>query len=430
MPDPTQSVSFPAEWLNRECFCIGADRELLHDWLRADLAAHGYDWHLIETHPHLFSELPVFVQREHVVRMVAVIDAIQRVVNHPSYAFAALADAPAIAQHEPQTRGVFFGYDFHLGANGPQLIEINSNAGGALLNGVLGSAQQACCPEVAEYLTGPPADLHGFEQLIVQTFRDEWRLARGPGTAPACVAIVDDRPEEQYLYPEFLLFQRVFAANGMPALVVDAGDLSFDGTSLYAQGRRVDLVYNRLTDFYLEDPGHSALRQAYLQDAAVITPHPRAHALYANKRNLVRLSDRAQLESWGIAADIVATLVGGIPATRIVRPEDAESLWAGRSGWFFKPALGFGSRGSYRGDKLTRRVFAEIVAGDYVAQAVVPPSERNMREGDAVRSLKIDLRLYVYDAHVQLLAARLYQGQTTNFRTPGGGFAPVFYPKG
>jgi hypothetical protein len=27
---------------------------------------------------------------------------------------------------------------------------------------------------------------------------------------------------------------------------------------------------------------------------------------------------------------------------------------------------------------------------------------------------------------VQLVCARLYQGQTTNFRTPGGGFAPVY----
>jgi hypothetical protein len=27
---------------------------------------------------------------------------------------------------------------------------------------------------------------------------------------------------------------------------------------------------------------------------------------------------------------------------------------------------------------------------------------------------------------VLLAAARLYRGQTTNFRTPGGGFAPVF----
>ena len=30
-------------------------------------------------------------------------------------------------------------------------------------------------------------------------------------------------------------------------------------------------------------------------------------------------------------------------------------------------------------------------------------------------------------SRVLLAAARLYQGQTTNFRTPGGGFAPVFF---
>ena len=39
--------------------------------------------------------------------------------------------------------------------------------------------------------------------------------------------------------------------------------------------------------------------------------------------------------------------------------------------------------------------------------------------------LKVDLRNYVYAGRIQLVAARLWQGQTTNFRTPGGGFAPV-----
>jgi hypothetical protein len=38
---------------------------------------------------------------------------------------------------------------------------------------------------------------------------------------------------------------------------------------------------------------------------------------------------------------------------------------------------------------------------------------------------KMDVRLYTYDGRILLAAARLYQGQTTNFRTPGGGFAPV-----
>ncbi len=40
--------------------------------------------------------------------------------------------------------------------------------------------------------------------------------------------------------------------------------------------------------------------------------------------------------------------------------------------------------------------------------------------------LKLDVRVYVYHGAPQLLAARLYQGQTTNFRTTGGGFAPAF----
>ena len=48
-----------------------------------------------------------------------------------------------------------------------------------------------------------------------------------------------------------------------------------------------------------------------------------------------------------------------------------------------------------------------------------------MLEGAEPQSLKFDVRCYVYDGHIQLVAARLYQGQTTNFRTPGGGFALV-----
>jgi hypothetical protein len=45
--------------------------------------------------------------------------------------------------------------------------------------------------------------------------------------------------------------------------------------------------------------------------------------------------------------------------------------------------------------------------------------------GGVEQSLKYDVRCYVYDGQIQLGAARLYQGQTTNFRTAGGGFAPV-----
>lgn len=48
-----------------------------------------------------------------------------------------------------------------------------------------------------------------------------------------------------------------------------------------------------------------------------------------------------------------------------------------------------------------------------------------IRIDEALQARKMDVRLYTYDSQVLLVAARLYQGQTTNFRTPGGGVAPV-----
>jgi uncharacterized circularly permuted ATP-grasp superfamily protein len=66
----------------------------------------------------------------------------------------------------------------------------------------------------------------------------------------------------------------------------------------------------------------------------------------------------------------------------------------------------------------------------YVAQRIVTPSTRKISIDGTQHSLKADLRNYTYDGKVQLIAARLYQGQTTNFRTQGGGFAPVFVADG
>jgi hypothetical protein len=39
---------------------------------------------------------------------------------------------------------------------------------------------------------------------------------------------------------------------------------------------------------------------------------------------------------------------------------------------------------------------------------------------------KFDIRAYTYSGEILLLVARTYQGQTTNFRTKGGGFMPIF----
>ncbi|MDP3842747.1 MAG: hypothetical protein Q8Q81_09145 [Oxalobacteraceae bacterium] len=427
-PHCTQYGDAGIEWLNSQCFCLSLDAKALHRALESELGAPDLVTLVTERCPYLFSAQPAFVSGAHIARMLEVIRAVEAVIALPAWREQILADAPAIAQAAAGgAQGVFFGYDFHLDDDGVRLIEINTNAGGAMLNAVLARAQRACCPEI-EGMVPTLASVDALEQRIVDMFRNEWELSGPVGrTRPLqTIAIVDTAPEQQYLYPEFLLFQRLFQKHGIQAVIADPGALALRDRVLWHGDTAIDLVYNRLTDFLLGAPAHAALRSAYLEHAAVVTPHPQAHALYADKRNLALLCDDRRLQQLGVPVATRAVLVDSIPRTEVVEPANAERLWNQRRQFFFKPSAGFGSRAAYRGDKLTKRVWQEILQGEYVAQAFAAPPQRTIALENTPQVLKFDLRVYVYDGRMQWVAARLYQGQTTNFRTPGGGFAPVY----
>ncbi|MEP6720357.1 MAG: hypothetical protein ABJA77_02860 [Variovorax sp.] len=357
--------------------------------------------------------------------MAQVVRAIESVVALPAYREQVLAAAPAVARLGADgPRGVFFGYDFHLDHGHLGLIEINTNAGGAMLNAVLARAQRACCTAM-DAMVPTRATVEAFERRIVEMFRSEWRLG-GHARPLACIAIVDEAPDQQYLYPEFLLFQQLFERHGLHAVIADPATLEWRDGVLWHAGHAIDLVYNRLTDFYLEQPASAALREAWLQRGVVLTPNPQMHALYADKRRLALFSDAERLSELGVPPATQQVLLEHIPHTEVVDVAHAERLWGARRGLFFKPVAGFGGRAAYRGGKLTKRVWQDILAGDYVAQAIVAPGQRMTDEDLSTPPMKFDLRSYAYDGAVQWVGARLYQGQTTNFRTPGGGFAPVY----
>lgn len=410
----------PAEVLNRSCDCDVVDLHELRRGLEGRLADDGATTPILQSHPHLFAGSPVFVDRADVQAMQAVIDAVEHVVRTRGYQDSVLSSAPDIARIDRATSGVFMGFDFHVDASGPKLIEINTNAGGAFLNVAARAAHRACCDAIDDV---QPAEAQ-LEHDIVSMFEAEWRLARGDRPLRT-IAIVDGNPSGQYLYPEFLLARQLFESRGTRSFIVDPVQLRIEDEALLFGDERIDLVYNRVTDFYFESPQNLVLRQAHERDLAVVTPSPRAHALYADKRNLAIFSDAAKLEALGIPRGIIDVLAAGVPTTRHAVGCE-ETWWRERKDWFFKPNGGFGSRGAYRGDKLTRRVFAQVMSGDYVAQKLVPPGERSRTTESGRQEFKVDVRCYVYAARIQLMAARLYQGQTTNFRTAGGGFAPIY----
>lgn len=420
-----EATSSLASRLNETCRCIWVDREKLRSRLRANL---GDESGVLESREGLVSGSVVFVGPRDAAAMDRATRLITRALESRAFQARVAGIAPEIARRAQPATGGVLGFDFHLGGPAPQLIEINTNPGGLLVSLELAQAATASCDCLAAPLPTLAAagiELNSVASRVVDSLRAEWVRSRGAEPLRT-IAIVDDDPSTQYLYPEFLLYRNLLERAGWRVLIADPAALSVADGTLRCRGEQVDLVYNRLTDFYFADERHAALRQAYLHDLAVVTPHPAAHARWADKRLLAWLRDESMLAAAGLDPSEQLAVLEAVPPTAIVDRSDAADLWARRKTLFFKPIDGFAGKAAYRGEKLTRAAFEHILAHRYVAQAIAPTSIRRICTAEGTETgLRADVRNFVMHGETWLRAARLYRGQTTNFRTAGGGFAPV-----
>lgn len=399
------------EAMNRTCFCLPLERSVI-DFSISKQTRIAEIPQLLQARANLFANTSIFISAENVAAMQRQIDAFEALALLEPYQIETLKNMDELNTHQPKTRGVFMGYDFHITNEGPRLIEVNTNAGGGFLVSHLRATIQT--------LTEKPCT---DSDLFFEMFVSEWQ-ATGRIERPKTIAIVDVKPSEQYLYPDMLLAQEYFSDRGIETFICDPSELRLQNKALYLGDREIDMVYNRLTDFGLNEASNRVLREAFEQDAILLSPAPRHHALYANKNNLTRL-DEDRLSSFGLPAKHIRALEE-VPKTLVLTPKNADEFWEKRRQYFFKPTAGFGGRATYRGSKITKRVWAEISKGGYIAQQFIPPTTRALKVAEESKQLKYDLRVYTYAGKALLMAARIYQGQTTNFRTEGGGFATVF----
>ena len=111
-----------------------------------------------------------------------------------------------------------------------------------------------------------------------------------------------------------------------------------------------------------------------------------------------------------------------LPYTQPFYACSKENLWSERKKWVFKPANGYASRGVYVGEKLTKGKFNAFDPQATLVQQRIKPSVTITPDGTR---FKTDFRLFVYRDEITAVSARIYQGQVTNLRTPGGGFSKV-----
>ena len=356
---------------------------------------------------HLLSPLELKLPKEVYHNALAAIEAFYRVSRLPSYV-KKLQPVPAVCARPPANRAVLMAYDFHTNEDGQCfLVEINTNASGFLLASIMQMVKLGQTPAQFQ----PMTDLIG-------SFNSELSLFNG-GSLPAQphVAIIDENILEQKMYPEFVIYKDWFERNGWRADIVEAKDFV-----------KADLVYNRTTDFYLDGESLTNLRKSYENREACFSPNPYEYWLLADKERLIQFSDASFWSGLGASIqDQEAIQKVLIPTFEKSAIGTAEEIWDQRKSLFFKPKQSHGGKSVYRGESVSRKVFERLMQEQDILIQKYQPAQRVPTDDprSVLTNWKFDLRFFVYENKIQMVAARTYQGQVTNFASPYGGFTFV-----
>jgi len=343
---------------------------------------------------------PVPIRRSDFDLMFEFAKTVYRLKQNRAYVEKMESLLPETAKVSPDTPGILMGFDFHLTEEGPKLIEINNNAGGLYI-------EEGHC-----WLPQPSIDQMpgSIEERLVGMFPKHWKS----------IAIVDEAIEKQFMYPEMQAYGRLLESDGRATFLVSPEELRLKDDGLYIASVRIDAIYNRHTDFYLESSEMQYIKQAYVTAQIQVNPHPRSYALLGDKSRMSDWWHEGLLESV-ISKEELAVIRAIVPETHLMDEYDLEAAWRERKQWVFKPSARHGGKGVLLGKSMSRSRFEALEPHETVMQQFVPASRVEI-DGN---SFKFDVRLYTQGERLIALAGRAWNGQVTNFRTEGSGWVSL-----
>lgn len=302
-------------------------------------------------------------------------------------------------------------YDFHLDHNkNLKLIEVNTQSSGYLVS------------DLVDQVNGMKKESEQSLLSLKKSFEQEWQNFSDKTSFPSHTLIVDRQIKSQKMYLEFLMYKDLLHLWKWPCQLEEIEDLDINsqGILMDSQNKKVEMVYNRCTDFYFENLPN--LRKVFLDQKCCISPHPREYLLLADKMRLCEWSLNDFLNKLELNLEEKEIIQKTVPFTALINSIPSDELWEKRRKLFFKPLRGYGGKSVYRGKSISRNMFDRIIKEKGIFQETVPPPLFVDTHG---KEWKYDIRAYAYRDQVQKISARVYQGQLTHFQIPLSGFASV-----
>jgi uncharacterized circularly permuted ATP-grasp superfamily protein len=277
---------------------------------------------------------------------------------------------------------------------------------------------------------------------LVASYRD-W----GGTASPPQIAIVDWRGVPTW--SEFELLRDAFVALGVPTVIADPRDLTFDGGRLVAAGVPIDLVYRRvlMNDIVARADECRTLTDAYERQAVCVANTFRCKIAHKKAFFAVLTDDRFRAL---FSAPERAMIHDHIPWTRVVRDGPAvhagrsvdllEHLRARRERFVIKPNDEYGGTGVALGWEQSEQEWDQVIQravsgadGTWIAQEriairreIFPVCEQ---ETVHERDMLVDFAPYLFRGRLAGFLTRLSATGLANV-TSGGGQVPAFVVRG
>ena len=258
------------------------------------------------------------------------------------------------------------------------------------------------------------------------------------------IAIVDWK--EVPTWSEFEILQARFQKLGVPTLISDPRDLVFDGKSLSAQGKKIDLVYRRvlINDIVARPKECAALVNAYAANVVCVSntlrckiPHVKSFfAVLTDERNanLFSIDERTVIRNHVPWTRVVADVKTGHHGEPI---ELLPFIRAHRNNLVLKPTDEYGGTGVTLGWETSESTWDTVLEkaldgkhGAWIAQEQIPIRREHFphitNDGKVEqKDVLVDFAPYLYRGKLSGFLTRLSATGLANV-TSGGGQVPAF----
>jgi hypothetical protein len=288
-------------------------------------------------------------------------------------------------------------------------------------------------PVTGRFKQGRKVRFHRPVGLLLEALLDSYREWGGTASPPT-MAIVDWR--EVPTWTEFEILRDEFTAVGVPTVVCDPRHLEFDGRTLRAEGRKIDLVYRRvlINDIIARPEECAALMRAYETRAVCVAntlrckiPHKKAFfSVLTDPANSALFSEKER--------EVIAA---SVPWTRLLTPQLLDTARTRRESLVLKPNDEYGGTGVTLGWEADERAWdaalqsaAQDAPGTWVIQERIRIRREIFPMFDAdghvtMRDMLVDLAPYLFRGKMAGYLTRLSATGLANV-TSGGGQVPSF----